>query len=74
MTVAPVVPAKPWYQSKTIWLMVVLFLVAALPLVQPALAAFVSPDMMTKIQTVMTAVIAVLGIVVRFLTDAPIST
>ena len=65
-----VAPAKPWYKSKTIWLMVSLVVVTALPAVQPAIAAFVTPDTMTKIQAVLDAVIAILGIINRVLSTS----
>lgn len=54
---------KQWWQSKTVWVNVVLFLIAVI-------GVFV--DFQVFDQRILTIVAAVLNVVLRFITNAPI--
>ncbi len=66
---------KQWYESKTIWLGIVMILVGILPLIQPLMAAFLSPDNVAKVQAVTVFLGGFAAVVLRILfTDTTIDT
>ena len=60
-----VVPTKPWYLSKTIWLAVIAILIQFVPILIPALAQMVSPEAMIQIKAVSEMIVGFLLIINR---------
>ncbi len=60
-------PAKPWYESKTIWANVLSIAIAILILVADV------PGLSPESRTWLTVILGIANILLRFVTDQPIA-